>query len=193
MGLMACKVDTKRLRLVPLGPGHISDTYVGWLNDPALMRFSKHSGRMHTEASCRDYAANFDHVSCCLWAIEIYSGTHIGNVNAYITQDQGLADIGLLVGHGAGGQGYGLEAWQGALAALFEHYKLRKVTGGCLAPHHAMRRIMECSGMVPDGLRQNHFLHNDNPVDVIHMAIFSNQYVKAPTITLKSVPAPAWG
>jgi [ribosomal protein S5]-alanine N-acetyltransferase len=189
---MACKVDTKRLQLTPFGPAHVSDTYVGWLNNPALMSFSQHGGRVHSKTSCRAYAASFDHTSRCLWAIETHDGTHIGNINAYITTDQGLADIGLLVGHGAGGQGYGLEAWQGTIAALFDHYKLRKVTGGCLAPHQAMRRIMDRSAMEADGTRHNHFVHNGTPVDVVHMAIFSQAFMMLPGIICTSVQAPKW-
>lgn len=189
---MAWQIETLRLCLTPLGPGHISDTYVGWLNDPGLMAFSQHGGRVHTQASCRDYAAGFDHVSRCLWAIETKGGIHIGNINAYLTPDQGLADIGLLVGHGAGGQGYGSEAWQGVIAALFRSYGLRKVTGGCLASHHAMRRIMEQADMVPDGTRFAHFLQDSTPVDVVHMAIFAQDYIKSGNIALREVAHPNW-
>lgn len=188
---MACMIETERLSLIPLAPRHITNTYVKWLNDPNLMRFSRHCGLVHTQSSCRNYAARFDHVSGCLWAIEIEE-THIGNVNAYITPEHSTADIGLLVGHEAGGRGYGREAWQGAIAALFNYYKLRKVTGGCVASHHAMRRIMECSGMVPDGRRKQHLLYNNKTVDVVHMAIFYDQYEKPSNITVKKVSAPVW-
>lgn len=189
---MACEITTPRLRLTPLGPDHISDTYVGWLNDPDLMGFSQHGGRIHTQASCHDYAATFDHISRCLWAIETLDGTHIGNINAYLTPDQAIGDIGLLVGHGAGGQGYGLEAWQAAIAALFGHYGLRKVTGGCLATHQAMRQIMTRSGMCPDGTRHAHILHKDVPMDVVHMAIFAQDYIRSENITLGEITPPDW-
>lgn len=189
---MACQVETKRLWLKPLGPEHIGKTYVDWLNNSNLMQFTQHAGKTHTIASCREYATSFDHVTCCLWAIEIKMGKHIGNINAYITQDQYVADIGLLLGPDEGGKGYGLEAWKGAMAALFDYYGMRKVTGGCLAPNQSMLSLMEKLKMVPDGVRKAHFLYNSKPVDVVHRAIFSENYLKSQDINLKHVNAPKW-
>lgn len=190
---MACLIETPRLRLEPLGPAHISPAYAGWLNDPALMRFSQHGGRHHDPESCRAYARGFDHETRCLWAIlERGSGAaHIGNINAYLTPAHGLGDVGLLIGTGAG-KGYGREAWQGVIQALFAHYGLRKVTGGCLATHEAMRAIMVRTGMVPDGRRKSHYLQDGEPVDILHMAIFAKGFNMARDVTVRQCPPPVW-
>ncbi len=183
---IACAIQTPRLNIVPLAPRHITERYVGWLNSSGLMAFSQHNGRSHSLASCRAYAADFDHKSKCLWAIERSDdGVHVGNINAYLSLDQGVGDIGLLVGEP--GLGYGQEAWSGVIYALFDHYRLRKVTGGCHSDHGAMRKIMEKSAMQPDGVRRRHVMRRGDVVDVVHMAIFAEDFIQPLDIELAAV------
>ncbi|MBV5336635.1 MAG: GNAT family N-acetyltransferase, partial [Deltaproteobacteria bacterium] len=57
----------------------------------------------------------------------------IGTMTAYISKYHGTADIGLLIGDcGQWGKGFGLEAWSLLMQYLFDHYRLRKVTGGAV-------------------------------------------------------------
>lgn len=181
----ACTIATARLDIVPLAPRHISERYAGWLNDPERMAFSQHSGRVHTQDTCRAYAADFDHETRCLWAIERRSDhAHVGNINAYLTPAQGVGDIGLLIGQA--GQGYGQEAWIGVICALFDHYALRKVTGGCHGDHAAMRQIMGRAAMQPDGVRRHHVLRGTVVVDVVHMAIFAEDFIRPRDVRVAS-------
>ena len=183
----ACAIQTARLRIVPLAPHHITQRYADWLNAPALMAFSQHGGHSHSLASCKAYAASFDHKTKCLWALERRDdGRHVGNINAYLTLAQGVGDIGLLVGEP--GLGYGQEAWSGVIHALFGHYHLRKVTGGCHADHFAMRQIMERSAMQMDGIRQRHAMRGDLAVDIVHMAMFAEDYQPPLDVELQAVP-----
>lgn len=172
------RVDGPRLSLVPFAPSFLTQRYVDWLNDPILMRYSEQRHRRHTLASNAVYAAGFDGVSRLLWAIvDRQDGTHLGNINAYIDLKNQVADIGLLIGETSRqGQGLGSEAWIGAMHALFVAYRVRKLTGGCAATNFPMRRIMEHAKMLPDGVRAGQLLLDGKAVDVVHMAIFSDNF-----------------
>jgi RimJ/RimL family protein N-acetyltransferase len=43
---------TRRLRLRPFQAADINDTYLGWLNDPEVTRFSNQRFHQHTAESC---------------------------------------------------------------------------------------------------------------------------------------------
>jgi RimJ/RimL family protein N-acetyltransferase len=158
------------VRLLPFGPRHLSERYVGWLNSAQLMRFSEQRHRRHDIASCRAYVAGFSNGPNLLWAIETTSAnTHVGTITATIDGANGLADIGILIGTG-GGRGLGSAAWRAVLGYLAGRADIRKITGGCVAANAAMIAIMECAGMIADGRRKAHFLIGGEPVDVVHYA-----------------------
>jgi [ribosomal protein S5]-alanine N-acetyltransferase len=175
--MSAVRIDGPRLSLVPFESRFLTQEYVDWLNDPALMRFSEQRRRQHTLESNAIYAAGFDHMSKFLWAIvDRRDESHIGNINAYLDTDNRVADIGLLVGNTTKqGQGLGTEAWEAIIQALLFGYEARKVTGGCAATNMPMRRIMERANMRPDGIRSQHLLIDGLAVDVIHMACFQGE------------------
>lgn len=188
---MACLISTQRLKLVPFGPEHIHESYIGWLNDPKLMQFSQNQGRIHDAESCKIYAKSFDHKTKWLWGIHTLNGDHIGNINAYLSPAHGVADIGLLVGKGQG-LGYGAEAWQGAMDALFLYYGVRKVTGGCVREHTKMAKIMKKSGMKPDGSRAAHLLLGGKPRDIVFFAEFCSFYEPRDDVKHEECPSPDW-
>lgn len=172
------RVDGPRVTLMPFSERFLTQSYVDWLNDPELMRFSEQRHRRHTLESNAAYAAGFDHQTRFLWAIvDRRDGVHLGNINAYFDRPNGVADIGLLVGHvSKQGQGLGGEAWIAAMHALFVIEGARKVTGGCAASNVPMRRIMERAYMRDDGVRFRQLVIDGVGVDVIHMAMFHDSF-----------------
>ena len=166
-------LTTDRLLLVPFEARHLTETYVGWLNDKQHMRFSEQRHRDHTIASCRAYVASFERSPNHLWAIE-HDGQHVGNISVSIDANNGVADIGLLVGRDCAGKGYGGEAWTAVLQWLLAQPHIRKVTGGCLRPNQGMIAIMEHASMQPDGVRHDHYIVDGEPVDVVYYCAFSN-------------------
>ncbi|MBY4893450.1 GNAT family N-acetyltransferase [Rhodobacteraceae bacterium N5(2021)] len=161
------------VRLVPFGDRHLTDTYVGWLNTPELVRFSEQRHRSHDLDSCRAYVASFATGPNLLWAVEDHAtGSHVGNITATVNPPNGLADISILIGGGSG-QGYGFAAWSAVLDYLGSRPDLRKITGGCLAGNAAMVAIMRKAKMQPDGVRKDHFLVDGAPMDVLHFARYT--------------------
>jgi len=173
------ELKSERLCIVTFGERHLSEGYLGWLNDQNLMRYSEQRHKVHTLASCRAYWHSFCETPHYLWAIEeVAEGLgHIGNMNAYLDPPNGLADLGIVIGERRGhGRGFGHEAWRTVMAFLFEQVKVRKITAGAMALNTPMLRIMERTGMVADGVRKRHYLVDSQETDVIQMALFREQW-----------------
>lgn len=172
-------IYTARLRIVPFGERHITERYVGWLNDRALVRFSEQRHKHHTLESVRRYWQSFEGTPHYFWAIEeVKRGFgHIGNINAYVDRPNLIADIGILVGaREATNQHLGFEAWVGVIKWLFEREGLRKITAGTLSLNAPMLRLARRAGMIEDGMRKRHYLCEGQEVDLIQFALFREQW-----------------
>lgn len=168
-------IVTSRLRITPFSLAHITPRYLSWLNDKELMRYSEQRHRSHTPESCQMYLQSFEDTPHYFWAIEEpHQGLgHIGNINAYVNEQNQLADMGIVVGERkAQGKGYALEAWQAVCVFLFGTAGLRKLTAGAMVVNTPMLNMMRRSGMAEDGVRQRHYLCDGQEVDIIHMALF---------------------
>jgi len=167
-------IETDSIKLMPFDPAqHLTQTYVAWLNDPDVVRYSEQRHKIHTLESCAAFVASFDQSPSYLWAIVQKSdGQHIGNIHADIDPNNGVADVAILIGaRETWGQGYGLEAWNGVLDWLQAQQDIRKIVAGCMRSNTAMHGIMIKSGMTDDGQRPNHYLLDGNPEDLVFCAL----------------------
>lgn len=172
-------VQTPLVRLEPFSAIHLTPTYVAWLNDPEVVRFSDQRFREHTIESCRGYVESFVGSPNAFWAILRRADTpaHVGTVSMYLDPHHGVADFGIMVGdRGAWGTGVGYDAWRGLCEYAFREIEVRKVTAGTLSVNASMLRIMEKAGMVPDGVRQKHCLFEGAEVEVVHAALFASDW-----------------
>ncbi len=166
-------LETERIRLLPFQAHHLTERYVGWLNDPVVVRYSEQRHRRHTLESCAEYFQSFSSGPSLFLAIETKSPLdHIGNITVDIDPPNALADISIMIGHrDVWGRGYGLEAWRGVMHWLLARTDIRKVTGGAVAANRAMIKIMQQSGMTEDGVRRAHFVIGGVANDVMHFAV----------------------
>ena len=174
--IQAEKIVSDHLQLVPFGKQHLSPRYVAWLNDAEVVKFSDQRFRKHTLETCRDYWLSFEGSPNCFWAIELRSDghPHIGNMNAYIDRENGVADVGILIGDkSCWGRGYGSEAWIAVVHWLTNCDGVRKVSAGTLSCNIGMLAVMRQAGMVDDGCRVRHQLVDGKEVDLVHMALFA--------------------
>jgi RimJ/RimL family protein N-acetyltransferase len=174
----AAILNTERLTLRPFDTArHLNERYVAWLGDADVVRFSEQRHRTHSIGSCRTFVQRFEEGPDRLWAIEQSADSlHIGNIHAEIDTANGLADVAILIGErDVWGQGYGQEAWNAVLAWLLDEALTRKVVAGCMRGNTAMIRIMERSGMSPDGTRPAQYLLDGVPEDIVFYARFSGQ------------------
>ena len=121
-------LETNRLKLVSFAEGHLTKRYIGWLNDPEVVRYSEQRHRTHTADSCRRFVATFADGPSHLWAIVAKDAGlgHIGNVNSAVDAPNRTADVAILIGEKkAWGRGFGAEAWINNMIALRAGYKTR--------------------------------------------------------------------
>ncbi|QUL37345.1 GNAT family N-acetyltransferase [Erythrobacter sp. JK5] len=165
-----------KVTLRPFGSGDITDAYLGWLNDPEVTRYSNQRFRTHTRESCEAYLASFAGTRNLFVNVrERQGGKAIGTMTAYRNLDHGTCDVGIMIGErDYWGGGYGQEAWNLLTGWLIDVAGARKLTAGCLATNGGMVKLMERSGMVPDGVRKAQELVDGEPVDIVHYAKFAD-------------------
>ncbi|NQX95914.1 MAG: GNAT family N-acetyltransferase [Erythrobacter sp.] len=170
------RLSGKKVSLRPFGPSDITQSYVGWLSDPVVTRFSNQRFRTHTRESCEAYLASFaGSPNLFLSVRDAASDEAIGTMTAYANAAHGTCDVGIMIGaRDHWGGGYGQEAWNLLITWLLAEGGVRKLTAGCLAANGAMVRLMERSGMQPDGTRKAQELLEGEPCDIVHYAKFAD-------------------
>ncbi len=163
-----------RVSVRPFSAADISATYLAWLRDPAVVRFSSQRFRIHTLESCQAYLSSFSESTNHFLAIcDQKTGTMLGTLTVYCSVPHGTADIGIMIGErNVWGKGIGAEAFCLVLSALKASGAIRKVTAGTLAVNQGMVRIMEKAGMRHEATRRAQELLDGAPVDVVYYATF---------------------
>lgn len=171
---MSVQLTSARLVLAPFTVGDISPRYVGWLNDPEVVRYSNQRFRRHDLKSSEAYLRSFEGGPNQFWSIRLAAdGSMIGTMTAYIAPPHGTADIGLLIGErSVWGQGYGYEAWQRLMDYLLGEQTLRKITAGAASGNAGMIRIMERAGMHHEATRRQQEIVSGELQDIVYFAKF---------------------
>jgi [ribosomal protein S5]-alanine N-acetyltransferase len=172
-------IVTERLSIVPFKAEFLTEHYVSWLNDPEVVRYSEQRFKHHSISSCREYMESFDGSPNFFWAITTRStgSENIGTLTAYVDVHNKVADVGILIGDKTRwGKGYGAEAFRAVIDFLFREAGVRKVTAGTMAANKAMMALMRQASMEEECRRKRHFLLNDREVDLVHGAIFRENW-----------------
>ena len=158
-------MKTDRLRIHRFSHRHMTERYVGWLNDPETVKFSEQRHKTHTLTSCQEYVRS--HVR--LWAIE-HRGTHIGNIAADVDHHNLVADITILLGEERG-KGLGTEAFKAFSDYWAKYY--RKLTCGCMSVNYGMRIIATKAGYEQEAIQDDQFLYEGGTADLVRYARFT--------------------
>jgi [ribosomal protein S5]-alanine N-acetyltransferase len=175
--LREIEVNGNKVHLRAFRKSDISDTYVSWLNDVEVVKYSNQRFLNHTIESCHRYLDSFSDTDNFYMAIEDKVTKRLcGSITAYIKTNHGTADIGLLIGNKKfWGKGIGLEAWTLMMEFLFKQSNVRKVTGGTLEVNIGMVRIMQKSMMTHEATREDQELLDNKPVNVFYFCKFSGE------------------
>lgn len=148
-GVSAGGAQELAVELRPFETTMICDEYVSWLNDRALMLFSRNSRTSHSVKSCHEYAASFDGVGRRLFGIfERGAATLLGTLTISLSEDGSEGEIGVLVGRRGGRRrGVGQAAWNLAVEHAFADLGVARLSAGADHRNLAMLKIMERSGM----------------------------------------------
>lgn len=165
------------VRLRPFTVEDISDAYVGWLNDPEVVRYSNQRFIRHTAESSRHYLAGFAGAAHLFLSIERPdTRAVIGTMTAYVSVPHGTVDLGIMVGdRTAWGHGYGQDAWSTLVDWFAMQPQIRKITAGTLACNHAMRRLTKRAGMLHEATRERQEIVDGQPQDILYYARFTGR------------------
>ncbi len=169
------ELHTERLMLRTFTPEFLTNKYVGWLNDPEVVKYSEQRHKTHTISICREYYESFNNQPNLFLTILIKGNLeHIGNITVLIDNNNLVADIAIVIGEkSVWGQGYGKEAFIGIMDYLLQNDVARKVTAGTMSINKPMLAIMKSSGMVDDGTRKGQLIVDGKEVDVVMTAAWS--------------------
>lgn len=169
-------LDGVRLRLSRFTQGHLNASYIGWLNDPNVVKYSNQRFISHTSETCLHYLQTFVGTHNRFYAIEeLATGQMLGTLTVYANLHHETADIGILIGSQQHwGQGLGQEAFELAMRALASTGQIRKITAGTMACNVGMVKIMERSGMHLEATRKAQEILDGQPMDVLYFAQFVN-------------------
>ena len=170
-----------RIALRAMCAADITDTHVGWLNAPEVVRYSNQRFVRHTLDSSLRYLHSFEgsanlYASVRLLAGEDQGDRAIGTLTAYRSLHHGTADIGILMGDRATwGLGLGLEAFALLADWLAAQPGMRKLTCGTLACNHGMLKIAQRAGFLREAVRVGQELVDGQPTDIVYFARFVSQ------------------
>lgn len=156
---------------------NITDQYLSWLNDPAVVRFSNQRFTFHTRQTAVDYLQTFNNSQNLFLAIYLKDGNHyVGTMTVYFSIAHETADVGIMIGdRTCWRRKIGGNAWGTVIDWLINVIGIRKVTAGTLGCNHGMIKIMLNCGMQPDGIRKEQECIDDQIEDILHFAKFKNR------------------
>ena len=163
-----------KVLLKPFSVSDINDAYIGWLNDPNVVKFSNQRFLKHDRESCLRYQASFEGTENLFVSVRCLSDdSPIGTLTAYVARHHGTVDLGIMIGDkSVWGQGYGQDAWDTLTNWLIGREGIRKLTAGTLACNFGMIRLMERSGMSQEAVKKAQELVEGRPEDILYYAKF---------------------
>lgn len=153
----------------------INNRYLGWLNDPEVVKYSNQRFLDHTIESSVAYLNTFNDSSNVFLSIStIDQNIPIGTLTIYYSPQHQTADVGILVGEKLlWGKGYGQDAWDTIIKLLSRLPGIRKITAGAISANIGMINLMIRSGMSFEAAKIQQELLNGVPVDLHYYAKFN--------------------
>lgn len=153
----------------------LTERYVGWLNDPEVVRYSEQRHRAHSLESCFNYFESMRSEGGLFLSIEVVRDDplHIGNISVSIDVSNKSADLSIMIGDkGVWGKGYASMSWASVMQYLLYEAGLRRVTAGTMEVNESMVRLIKRSGMQIDCVRPRHFLWENQEVALVAASRF---------------------
>lgn len=158
----------KYVTLAPITVSHVTDRYVGWLNDGIVNQYLESRFQHHTlESTARFVIDSIQNPDVLLLAIEVdaFQEKHVGNIKlGPINRHHSTAEIGILVGdRNAWGKGLATDAIEVVKSIAKDELNLRRLTAGCYEKNQGSQRAFLKAGFTLEGRRPGHFLLEGAP------------------------------
>jgi RimJ/RimL family protein N-acetyltransferase len=167
-----------RLTLRTLTDEAATGPYLGWMQDPEVLRYLEARHVRHDAASLIAFirAANASAAALLMGLFERESDQHVGNIKLEpIDRINRRAELGLIVGdRSKWGRGYGRESIGLIAGYAFSALGLHKLTAGLLEPNLASRKAFAAAGFAVEACLAQHFLFEGRWVEAVRMAKFGS-------------------
>ena len=141
-----------------------------------ILKFLEYRNALLPTCQCTISLPEFDGTSNLFMSIrKLSDDRQIGTMTAYISVHHGTVDVGIMIGaKSVWGEGYGQDAWNTFVNWLLRQKEIRKLTAGTLACNYSMIKLMERSGMTLEGVRHAQEIVEDQPINMLYYAKFSD-------------------
>jgi [ribosomal protein S5]-alanine N-acetyltransferase len=165
----------KSIFLRPLTESDANETYVGWLNDPAVNQYLETRFTPQTIEAVRAFVREkMRSQSEYLFGIcLVENGRHIGNIKlGPVNAHHKSADISLFLGdRSSWGKGFAKEAIGLITRWGFLHLGLEKLKAGCYAANEGSARAFEYCGYSREGLLRDQLQFQGKPMDLVLLGL----------------------
>ena len=162
-----------KFSLIPFKEEHISDTYIGWLNDPGVNRFLEVQLVHQTYETVLSYVKSFyGDAEKYMWGIYTNdTNSLIGTATlSDINRHHGRGVIGLMIGEKKyWGKDYGTETIKLIVDYAFRILKLHKVTAGAVANNQGSVKAFQKAGFEIEGTLKSQLFYNGTYCDALLM------------------------
>lgn len=172
----------RRYQLTPLSDAHVTERYVGWVNDPQINRFLQVRFTPQTLDTVRAYVRSFyGEVERYAWAIVdgTGSGEMVGTCSLYdISRQHGSAYFGMMIGDQRHwGTGCSSEAVDLLLSYAFDVLRLRRVSANNNSANRAMTFAFKKLAFTREGtVRQAYCLEPGRYYDCYYWGILAEEW-----------------
>lgn len=153
--MIASDISSARLRLTPLEESRVTQRYLGWMNNPVVVRYVE---SRHLPLEITDLIRYVDEMgrspdNYIFAIVMIDSGEHVGNIKlGPINRHHLRAPIGLIIGEElAWGRGIATEAIELLSRWAFSQLGLRKLVAGSYAENIGSIRAFQKAGFLVEG------------------------------------------
>lgn len=166
----------ERIVLRPLVLSDVGPTYLGWMNDPQIQKFTRRRGTKTTLQELRSFVRASKNSGDVHLAIITTEGQHIGNIflNAVNLKNKS-ADLSIMIGDPrAQGKGYAQEAISLLTAYAFKKLKLHRMSAG--SPNPRFTKVVEKLGWKKEGVEREAFKLGSTYSDIERWSILHDEY-----------------
>lgn len=136
------KIKFKNLIIQNFLKIHISKTYINWLNDQEVVKYSSQKNFYHSYKSCLNYYNKIQYQNCFFLCI-FYKKKHIGNIYCKIKSSKSVS-IRIIIGNKKfWGKGIGYDVYSLLIDYFFEKLSFTKVYSNTKNENHGMKKLLE--------------------------------------------------
>jgi ribosomal-protein-alanine N-acetyltransferase len=168
------------LKLRPLRLSDVGADYVGWVNDPEVVRYLEIRFQSHTADDVRAFVEAVNaRPNEFIYAMEVVSAArHIGNIKVGpIHPVHGCADVSLFIGdRGWHGRGMATRALHLVQQVAFEHLGVRKLCAGVYVQNTASLKAFDKAGFRREGLRVGQYTLDGVAIDLVEFGLLAHEW-----------------